>query len=195
MTLTMLTSGSDLYDGRKSTTALWVNGQEGNDTILGGAFNDTLIGTFGADRLDGGGGHDSLSGGFGQDSLIGGLGNDTLIGGAGTDILVGGGGADLFVFTPASTGWAAAGGGDVIRGFDGLGTGGTQDRIALKGYSPEAHIEFAGYSAANPLLQYYRIYDSADSELASRVDLLTIQVTQADKDAGRLLVAGDYTFA
>ena len=60
--------------------ASYIDGQGGDDVLIGGA------------------GKDHLMGGAGNDTLIGGAGNDTLIGGAGSDTLTGGTGADTFEY-------------------------------------------------------------------------------------------------
>ncbi|PQJ62708.1 Ig-like domain-containing protein [Photobacterium angustum] len=64
--------------------------------------NDTLNGNGGNDILLGDGGNDTLNGGDGDDLLLGGYGNDTLSGGDGNDILTGGAGRDLFLFDTIS---------------------------------------------------------------------------------------------
>jgi len=104
---------------------LVLNGDAGNDRLLGGARADKLLGNAGADKLFGnagadklfgGAGADKLHGGAGADNLYGGAGKDMLQGGLGKDVLVGGAGADDFVF--ASLAEAGKGGGrDVIRDF------------------------------------------------------------------------------
>uniref|UniRef100_UPI003B834755 calcium-binding protein n=1 Tax=Sphingomonas mesophila TaxID=2303576 RepID=UPI003B834755 len=60
--------------------------------VIGSDFNDTI---------NGDGGDNTLLGGQGADSLNGLAGNDTLIGGAGADSLTGGLGRDIFVIDPA----------------------------------------------------------------------------------------------
>ena len=85
---------------------LRLNGEEGNDTIIGGAGHDSLIG---------GVGNDSLSGGGGNDTLDGGEGNDTVTGGAGKDLALLGGGNDLFVWNPGD-------GDDKVEGGNGTDT-------------------------------------------------------------------------
>ncbi|NDW44236.1 calcium-binding protein [Ruegeria sp. PrR005] len=62
-----------------------LNGDNGNNDLLGTNNNDTLNGLGGNDTLTGLAGNDLLSGGAGNDFLIGREGNDTLDGGAGTD--------------------------------------------------------------------------------------------------------------
>jgi len=62
-----------------------IDGDNGNNIILGSAVNDVIRGFDGNDQLTGFSGADSLEGGNGNDVLIGNEGNDTLEGGAGTD--------------------------------------------------------------------------------------------------------------
>ena len=59
--------------------ALFFDGGQGNDILLGGGGNDTLLGGDGDDVLQGAAGEDLLDGGNGEDILIGGAGNDTLL--------------------------------------------------------------------------------------------------------------------
>ena len=65
-----------------------MNGDVGNDTLLGGAFDQTLNGGNGDDRIEGGAGDDNLLGGAGEDTFIGGAGNDTIDGGADFDTII-----------------------------------------------------------------------------------------------------------
>ncbi|MCC6887185.1 MAG: M10 family metallopeptidase C-terminal domain-containing protein [Hyphomicrobiales bacterium] len=87
------TGAANVFDfsGLQSMAGLaFVDGGNGNDTLIGSQF---------ADDLRGGAGNDWLFAGDGNDSLSGGTNNDTLIGGAGRDILSGGTASDSFVFT------------------------------------------------------------------------------------------------
>lgn len=74
------------------TGGLAISGNNGANSLTGGAGADVLSGNSGNDTLIGGSGADALSGDGGADLLRGGLGNDTLSGG---------GGADLFRFDTA----------------------------------------------------------------------------------------------
>ena len=74
-------------DATEVTSALWIIGNAGANSLTGTGSNDTL---------DGGAGNDSLTGGNGDDFLIGGNGNDTLTGGNGNDHFV-------FNFAPNAT--------------------------------------------------------------------------------------------
>ena len=87
-----------------------IMGGDGLDSLLGGFGNDTLGGGLGLDTLLGEDGDDMLDGGLDSDSLGGGLGLDTLLGDDGDDTLVGDGGNDSLL-----------GGGDNDSLFGGLG--------------------------------------------------------------------------
>jgi Ca2+-binding RTX toxin-like protein len=65
------------------TLALRIDGEGGNDTIVGGAGNDRIRGLAGNDTLSGGDGNDDLDNAFFGDSS----GNDIFDGGAGNDSL------------------------------------------------------------------------------------------------------------
>src|SRR6267154_3056516 len=88
------------------------NGDEGNNTIVGGSDNDLIQGFGGNDFLQGGGGADTVVGGTGNDAVDGNDGNDSVEGGAGNDTLTGGGGTDSFVFREAGAANA-----DVVTDF------------------------------------------------------------------------------
>ncbi len=77
-------------------TGSMLDGDAGNNTLIGGVSRDLLRGGAGNDLLEGGGGADQLEGGTGNDVLHGGTGNDLLIGGPGADTLVGGLGDDTY---------------------------------------------------------------------------------------------------
>ena len=62
--------GNDTFDGTTATVTLLLQGNGGNDTLLGGA---------GTDALNGGSGNDLLNGGVGADTLVGGTGDDTYV--------------------------------------------------------------------------------------------------------------------
>lgn len=69
------------------------------ENVQGSKFNDTLKGNDGDNSLDGGAGNDTLNGRGGLDTLKGGAGNDTLDGKQDNDTLTGGAGNDIFKFT------------------------------------------------------------------------------------------------
>ena len=71
-----------------------LDGEEGNDVLLGSSGRDALNGGTGNDVLYGGNGNDTLNGGAGDDNLYGGAGSDTLTGGLGNDTFVYGSGID-----------------------------------------------------------------------------------------------------
>ncbi len=65
-----------------------VDGQGGNDVLVGGATAETLFGGIGDDILFGNMGDDTLEGGDGRDALIGGAGKDIIRGGADDDLII-----------------------------------------------------------------------------------------------------------
>jgi Ca2+-binding RTX toxin-like protein len=97
-----------------------LNGEAGEDTLIGGANtdeifggteNDELVGNDGNDLLYGDEGNDDLAGGSGIDALFGGAGDDDLDGGAGDDNLDGGSDSD-FIFGDAGVDTLKGGSGD-----------------------------------------------------------------------------------
>lgn len=80
-------------DGQDGNDA--VIGGDGNDTLIGGAHKDVLYGGLGNDRLNGNGGNDKLIGEAGSDRLYGYAGDDFLDGGSSSDRLEGGAGRDI----------------------------------------------------------------------------------------------------
>ncbi|HEY4541034.1 MAG TPA: DUF4347 domain-containing protein, partial [Noviherbaspirillum sp.] len=73
-------AGNNRLDASAVTTlTVYLDGDDGDDVLLGGALNDTLLGGLGNDSLDGGDGDDTLSGGGGVDTIVGGDGINTLV--------------------------------------------------------------------------------------------------------------------
>lgn len=119
-----------------SQTLVVVNGGEGADTISGqGAAiggvrllingdngNDTIIGTEGADSINGGAGNDAINGRAGNDVITGADGNDILAGGADNDTIFGGAGADFLTGQTGDDSIAGGDGNDTLRGFEGADT-------------------------------------------------------------------------
>lgn len=73
-----------------------IHGFGGDDLLVAGAGDDNLFGDDGIDELQGGIGDDHLNGGAGNDILFGEEGDDTLDGGEGNDYLDGGAGNDIY---------------------------------------------------------------------------------------------------
>jgi Ca2+-binding RTX toxin-like protein len=83
-----------------------LDGENGNDRLVGGAGAGTLIG---------GNGNDTLAGGSGAEKLLGGNGNDSIDGNRGNDAAFMGNGNDTFVWDPGD-------GSDTIEGQNGEDT-------------------------------------------------------------------------
>lgn len=100
--------GNDVISG--SAAPELINGNQGNDTVMGGGGNDVLFGGKDNDLIMGNQGKDLLFGDDGIDTLLGGQENDYLSGNQGNDILSGDKGDD----------WLRGGkGDDLLTGLDG----------------------------------------------------------------------------
>ncbi|MCA3864198.1 MAG: cadherin domain-containing protein, partial [Burkholderia sp.] len=97
--------GNDILE-----SARFIYGGEGDDKIKGSnngfindlngdGGNDTIIGSGGLDFIYGGTGDDTLDGGYGRDNIYGEGGNDNIRGGYLTDFLYGGADDDRFLLT------------------------------------------------------------------------------------------------
>jgi Ca2+-binding RTX toxin-like protein len=92
---------------------LVMNGDAGNDTVIGSLGNDSLFGGDGQDQMNGLAGDDVLQGQAGNDTIGGGDGNDTIGGGDGVDFLTGQAGDDNI---------SGGLGNDTLRGMEGNDT-------------------------------------------------------------------------
>lgn len=99
------TSSADQMFGFGGNDSLF--GVGGNDLVYGNQGSDDLFGGSGSDKLYGGQNNDELFGGTGNDFLYGDSGNDILRGDAGFDQLFGGRGADTFVGASGSSDFPA----------------------------------------------------------------------------------------
>lgn len=79
--------GADSYRGTGTVTGV-ILGEDGNDSLSGGASVDRLFGGKGNDTLMGNGGNDIMNGHADNDRIFGGLGVDTLTGAEGKDTFV-----------------------------------------------------------------------------------------------------------
>ena len=96
-----------------------LRGDDGHDTVEGGAGQDSLDGGAGDDRLRGEAGHDTLDGQAGHDDLDGGDGDDLLHGQEGDDALLGSGGHDTLWGGTGDDALGGYAGDDVLHGEDG----------------------------------------------------------------------------
>jgi len=116
----LVLNGGNLDDRLTNTTGLpaQVYGEDGSDTVRGGAADERLEGGPGPDDVDGGGGNDRVYGATLQDPGAGFV-TDRLAGGLGADRLFGSGGADRLDGGPNADRLEGAGGADDVRGGDG----------------------------------------------------------------------------
>ncbi|MDX6751354.1 hypothetical protein SH611_16195 [Geminicoccaceae bacterium 1502E] len=133
-----------------------VEGDTGNDTLIGTEAEDTLIGGAGDDRLEGRGGRDTLYGGAGDDMLLGGAGDDRLDGGegddrlegeAGDDVLEGGEGDDVLLGGVGSDRLSGGPGNDFLDGgpgADDLSGGAGDDMLVIDEVGDIARDEGGG---------------------------------------------------
>lgn len=114
-----------------------VDGEAGDDSVIGSEFRDLLLGSAGDDTIRGGDDADTIRGGWGNDLLVGdagddfiegaghsdrlegGLGNDILRGSAGNDVLIGGDGNDGLAGHAGNDLLDGGAGSDVLLGGDG----------------------------------------------------------------------------
>ena len=134
-------AGDDTIFAQSVSIGMNIDGQLGNDTIVGGTGNDTITGGDGNDIISGRGGDDMIMGNGGNDRLMGQAGNDQLQGGTGADSLFGHEGDDLLNGNEGNDTLIGGAGDDTIngdagadRGFGGEGDdeingGGDDDRL------------------------------------------------------------------
>ena len=92
--------GGDTFNAATQSSAVYIYGMGGNDTLTGSAFGDYIDGGDGTDTLEGGGGADLMLGNGGSDILRGQGGDDSLIELGGDSVIDGGTGFDsLFVWS------------------------------------------------------------------------------------------------
>ncbi len=93
-------AGADTFNAATQTSAVYIYGMGGNDTLIGSAFGDYIDGGDGTDILEGGNGADLMLGNGGSDILRGQGGDDYLIELGGDSVIDGGDGFDsLFVWS------------------------------------------------------------------------------------------------
>ncbi len=112
-------SGDDTLDASRTTIAIFLFGEGGNDILMGSSGNDTLNGGMGDDLLYGGQGNDWMVGGLGNDTLYGGDGNDFLHGNAGQNLLFGGDGNDRLTGGTGNDTIFGGAGNDTLIGWSG----------------------------------------------------------------------------
>lgn len=82
-------NGNDRIDCTTLKIQVSIDGDQGDDTIIGSEKSDRIDGGPGEDSINGGKGHDKVRGEEDDDIVRGGKGNDTVEGNAGEDRLTG----------------------------------------------------------------------------------------------------------
>mgnify|MGYP006285292699 CR=1 FL=1 len=90
----LVLTGTANIDGFGTNANETIEGNVGNNVLIGSYGDDTLYGNAGNDQLFGDQGNDALAGGIGKDTLYGGEGADWLDGSLGDDLMFGGAGKD-----------------------------------------------------------------------------------------------------
>lgn len=98
---------------------VFIDGDYGDDSLLGDGGADTITGGQGNDKIEGGDGNDNIDGGNEADSLLGGAGDDSISGGDGDDHIDGG---DEVFGEDGNDSIIAGEGDDSVQGDDGNDT-------------------------------------------------------------------------
>ena len=123
--------------------ATLVEGDCGDNTILGDDRDEQMNAGGGNDIVNAGGGDDLIYGSWGEDAIDGGAGNDLIFGGSGNDALAGGEGDDVF----RVAGGKGNDNGPCFEGWDAYDGGAGNDSIVATG--GRVDIGLTGFSAAN----------------------------------------------
>lgn len=110
--------GNDTLRSVKSTGLL--EGETGDDTLIGDLFDDYLYGGDGNDLLIGGAWSDTLDGGHGDDTIYGGEDDDLIDGGSGSDLIFGELGDDILEGSEDDDTIMGGSGADRINGGQGI---------------------------------------------------------------------------
>ncbi len=115
-------NGNDLLTANGAMLGrVWLelNGEAGDDTLVGSADADTLRGGDGDDIIGAGAGNDTVDGGAGNDRINGQAGDDSILGGSGSDTLRGDLGNDVLLGQLDSDSLDGDEGADTLSGEDG----------------------------------------------------------------------------
>ncbi len=172
------------------------NGLDGNDSLTNTSDRRILMnGDAGDDTLLGGSGQDTFQGGSGNDHFEGGLGSDQAFGGEGNDLLVGGGGHDWLNGQNGDDTINADSGNDTVSGGDGTDSlnGGTGTDLLSEIFATQTQYLLAQNSAAST--DSVKNFESASltgSTSNDRIDLsgFAFSSTILGGDGGDTLIGG-----
>jgi hypothetical protein len=164
-----------------------VNGGPGNDVINGGSGDDTLNGGPGNDVIDGGAGNDVINGGPGNDTLNGDDGNDVVNGDQGNDNINGGPGNDSLNGDQGNDAITTGGGSDVVdggQGSDSLDCGSSPTVVTVVGEdSSDSQNQDCQGDVVSAQLEFQGTVNSTDGSTT-----MTVDVTDAS-DAGQAFLS------
>lgn len=118
-----------------SVVKSFVEGSNGDDSLLGTMCADDIDAGDGNDNIDGRAGDDTIFGGHGDDHVMAGSGDDTVFGDVGCDIIFGGAGNDHISGGAGNDRLFGEGGNDILSGDagDDYLSGGSGDDLLLGG--------------------------------------------------------------
>lgn len=192
--------GNDDITASGNSNAMQINGDAGDDTLIGGAGADSLLGGDGNDHVTGGSGAAMVFGNAGDDVLVasagastvyggqgndlitvqntgvgeflsGDLGDDTIIGGTGPDTLIGGGGQDVMT----------GGGGANVYIYSAISDSTVTAPDSITDFNPNLdHVNLsalntAQMAAGEPALTYVSAFDGHADEVALSYNASTNQ--------------------
>ncbi len=132
------TLGNDTIDASSQASELVLNGNTGDDSVIGGSMADFLFGGFGNDTLVGNNGNDSMWGNAGDDTFFGGAGDDLFfLSETGDRVEDGGAGFDRVFLTKAALSIAIDATWTGIERVDGVAG---SETIDASGYASELTI-------------------------------------------------------
>jgi YD repeat-containing protein len=165
-------AGANGFAAFDATPGATLNGDIGNDTLIGGGDHDTLVAGTGNEQLYGIGKGDLLVASTGDDTLYGGSGATTLVGGSGNTVMYGGTGSDSYRLTQGGTATIYASSSPGVEGIylpSGMtfsdfapyrGSGGD---LILQSLAGDTSVVIKGYYNSNTAQKTWILLDDTES--------------------------------